>query len=472
MLMKELNIKECSYIRIDEDEEINNDSIIPLNISNPLNYYIDAPIEFELDDEIVDLMKPYEQLCMDIINRWHKSYVYNSDYKEIKNLYFIFLRYWNDYIIKHAVNLMIVNIMPHMIDEFIPYAICRARSIPTIIQGVIPFTKGEKGNYILRPAHDLFDINICDRYKALKEKYTDSSEEIYLNPEIRRYFEQYDSKSKTDQKVVFLNEKNSFTDKILNYKKHAQKYLYRKDFRVLINKAWYMLRVRLETSKFLKKISKLEEDADKSKKFFLFCLHLQPEATTTPAGGNYADQLMAIRLLSKNLPDNVYLYVKEHPAYWSQKDRIESVYESRSEQFYQQIKMLRNVRLIDHTIPSGDLLNNCAAVVTVTGTVGFEALFKGIPVITFGATFYEIYPTVYRVKTDADCRNAIEAVLSQDQSFSLRELEIFLSAVQKYIVPLGMFEKNFLDNGSPAISDEDKIHLVEKLVEFYREYYC
>ncbi len=473
LLMKELKIKKCFYIRTEENEEVKNDLIIPLDINNPLSYYSDASIEYELDDYIVNLMKPYEQICLDIINRWRRSYINSSNYRDIKELYYIFLRYWNDYILKHRINLMIINVMPHVVDEFVPYAICKARSIPTIIQGVMPFTKGEKINFILRPSHDLFDLNISARYNTLKEEYNREGKEVQLIPEMRRYFEQYDLNACIDKKVVFFNEKSSIVNRIAFYKKHAEKYLKRKEIKILSNKILYLIKIKYETARFLKKVERLEENVDEQQDFLLFCLHLQPEATTTPAGGIYSDQLMAIRLISENLPDGLYLYVKEHPAYWIQKNRLESIYESRNEQFYKQIKKLRNVRLIDHRISSGELLNDCLAVVTVTGTVGFEAIFRGIPVILFGATFYEEYPTVYRIRTAEDCKRAIAAVQSDKRVMDYRELEIFLAAVQKYVVPLGMMhEKNFIDNGSPVINDADKILLAKKIIEFYREYYC
>lgn len=469
-LLDGLKVQECTCI-ISDPENISRKDLFLIKIGNPLSYYQNADICVELDDEIINRMKPYEQVCMDIIYRWHKSFIEKNDYKTIKMLYFVFLRFWNDYIVRHNINLMLISIMPHAVEEFIPYAICKARDIPTVIQGVIPFTNGEKTNYILRPSHDMFDANISYRYKTLRNKYKDNNEVIPLNPEMRRYFQQYDAHAQQNKKVIFFNEKTTVKDRIKEYKERTKKYLKRGEYKVLANKIRYMVLIKTQTKHFLSKVEKLEEEAKCDRKFLLFCLHLQPEATTTPGGGNYADQLLAIRLLSQCLPDDMYLYVKEHPAYWTQKNRLESVYESRNEQFYKNIKNLRNVCLIDHKLSSGELLNKCYAVVTVTGTVGFEAIFKGIPVITFGATFYEDYPTVHRIRTKEDCKRAILAIQAENRTPNYREIEIFLAAIQKYVVPLGMFEKNFLDNGAPALTDDDRLHLVSKIIEFYQEFY-
>ena len=34
-----------------------------------------------------------------------------------------------------------------------------------------------------------------------------------------------------------------------------------------------------------------------------------------------------------------------------------------------------------------------------------------------------------------------------------------------------MNEKNYQDNGIPAVDDEDRRNMVNKIVEFYKEYY-
>ena len=47
--------------------------------------------------------------------------------------------------------------------------------------------------------------------------------------------------------------------------------------------------------------------------FLLFALHFQPERSTMPEGGIFNDQILALKLLSQNIPDNFIIYVKEHP---------------------------------------------------------------------------------------------------------------------------------------------------------------
>ena len=111
------------------------------------------------------------------------------------------------------------------------------------------------------------------------------------------------------------------------------------------------------------------------------------------------------------------------------------------------------------------------AVVTITGTIGFEAIFKGKPVLAFGPTFYEFFPGVFRIKTNEDCCKAIENISIHKYSYNQRQVAMYLKALEKYIVPMGMNEKNFTDNGVPAVDSMDRITMVRKILQFYEEYY-
>jgi hypothetical protein len=121
--------------------------------------------------------------------------------------------------------------------------------------------------------------------------------------------------------------------------------------------------------------------------FVYFPLHLQPELTTSAIGDKYADQLCAIENLSRWLPADWWLYVKENP---------KQTYRYRDPQFFGRLKKLPNVKLISRSVDTYALLASCKLAATVTGTVGWEAITGGKRVIVFGRPWYMTLPGVHK----------------------------------------------------------------------------
>jgi hypothetical protein len=93
---------------------------------------------------------------------------------------------------------------------------------------------------------------------------------------------------------------------------------------------------------------------------------------------NFVNQLTVIEALAKNIPLTHKLYVKEHPTMIGRRPRG----------FYQEIKRFPNVRLISASENSFRLIRGASLISVITGTVGWEAIMMGKPVITFGDCFY------------------------------------------------------------------------------------
>ena len=122
-------------------------------------------------------------------------------------------------------------------------------------------------------------------------------------------------------------------------------------------------------------------------KYVLFPLHLQPEATTLVCAAKYERQLFFIDQLAKSLPVDTKLYVKEHYA----------ILGHRELGFYKALLQYPNVVLISPFAPINELILNAEAVVTLTGTMGFEAMIMRKPVIMCGKTHYQNAPGVIHV---------------------------------------------------------------------------
>lgn len=114
------------------------------------------------------------------------------------------------------------------------------------------------------------------------------------------------------------------------------------------------------------------------KPFVFLGLHKQPEASVDVFGRYYEDQLMNIRNLWRALPEGWNLLIKEHT----------NAIGDRPTAFYQAIKRLAGVHLVDEKTNSYEMIRQAALVATITGTIAYEAGLMKIPSVTFAPTFF------------------------------------------------------------------------------------
>src|SRR5690606_10518871 len=103
--------------------------------------------------------------------------------------------------------------------------------------------------------------------------------------------------------------------------------------------------------------------------FVLYAMQIQPEASLDVMASWYANQVELVRALARGLPLTHDLYVKEHPAALG----------TRPVRHYRQIASIPGVRLIEPGTNSFCLLEHASAVISVTGTILYEAALLGVP---------------------------------------------------------------------------------------------
>lgn len=145
--------------------------------------------------------------------------------------------------------------------------------------------------------------------------------------------------------------------------------------------------------------------------YVYFALHYQPELTTTPLGGDASDQFYLVRALSRALPDGYKLVIKEHP---SQLARLLYGEQGRSRGCWELLSKLDNVIICDLEVSSITLVKMASLVVTVTGTVGWEAMVNGKPCLYFGGAWYQNFPQARRASI-GDLRAQLIELLSLDK---------------------------------------------------------
>ena len=142
----------------------------------------------------------------------------------------------------------------------------------------------------------------------------------------------------------------------------------RRDLKKIVRAQWIMSRR-----------DAIFDAAAEADRFYLFPLHLQPEASTLVLSKWYVDQLDTIRNISKTLPTDRLLYVKEHI----------SALGRHTLKFYDALKAIHNVRLIAPNENTPDLIRRSMGVIVLSSTMGWEALLLQRPVYILGQVFYQ-----------------------------------------------------------------------------------
>lgn len=163
-----------------------------------------------------------------------------------------------------------------------------------------------------------------------------------------------------------------------------------------------------------------------SEKYIVFFLHYQPEETTSPNGGIFANQFLCIETLLRNTPKDVLICIKEHPNQFMSHMQGHT---KRIKEFYDDLLSNPRVRFVPFEIDSFSLMTNAIAVSTVTGTVGWEAAARKKPVIIFGSTWYERMNGILRIINDKTASLIYQFI--EEYNYSEQDIIDYLNAFSK-----------------------------------------
>lgn len=200
---------------------------------------------------------------------------------------------------------------------------------------------------------------------------------------------------------------------------------------------------------------------DLSRNYIFFGMHMQPEKTSQPLGGDFDHQLFPILLLAQSLPDGWMLYVKEHPNQFNERKIANANY--RNTHFYDAVRMIPNVSLVSLETPSNELIAKAKIVATLTGTLGWEGLKSGKPVIAFGNSYYKPCRAVKSPLSVEECRKDIADLLAMDAEDVKRELYRYLAyfSAEGYLVRAANWEEKFANS---KLSREEQIDALSKAI--------
>jgi len=147
------------------------------------------------------------------------------------------------------------------------------------------------------------------------------------------------------------------------------------------------------------RVQRLYQEPVQGEQFLLYPMHFHPESSTSILAGTYLDEYEVIRNIAFSLPEGLRLYVKDHMSAWGYP----------SLDFYRRLTRLPNVRLLAPGAPTKQLIKASSGVITLTSTVGYEALLLKKRVYLYGRVFYEFHRGVTRIENPAALRELIKS---------------------------------------------------------------
>ncbi|MFZ6011468.1 MAG: hypothetical protein ACOYXT_14055 [Bacteroidota bacterium] len=447
-LLKRMSFTECEIIRMLEKD-------------------IPSHTYFDQNEYPRDVIDPHVQFR---INKYMLGSVVTMDYEERHRIYYRHVRFWNDFFTRNKIDFFVASYYPHYIYEYVAFRLAEIHRVPTVIAS---YTRVNQHCQIYNTIEEN-NPDIRQRYEQLLK--TEKPENVKLN----KYFQfEWDRMSAEEDKQTLpwyfnLEERKEIEEKAKDFYKERElaeesrkintlRYQKKKDLkwlknaimrRVDVDFLYYRLKIG-NAVKFVKRFQDYYESLcgvpDFKARYVYVPLHMQPEATTAPVGGAYADQSLMIQMLSYYLPEGWFLYVKENP--W-QKNKHRSVH------FYQDLCNNPRVKLISKKVSTFQLQKYSVATATITGSAGLEGLFKNKPCLSFGYHYYMHAPGVFNIRTNEECKNALLKI-HEGVNIDKGELLLFFKALQDCTVEASLSFENLVQ--SEYTYDEN----IKRLAEAY-----
>ncbi|TGK30934.1 hypothetical protein EHQ12_10770 [Leptospira gomenensis] len=376
-----------------------------------------------LDETEIHKYSRYESVALTMMDRFDATGSM-FPYRQRIEYYYSELRYWIGIVDSLKPDVFVSYVIPHAVTDYILYAVCKEKKIPVLM---VDATAVVDRYFLIINSIENHSFFISERLKTNRKKKSET---------IEKDVEQFIGKLKSSYELAIPKYMNMQKD-------HSSKNPFWKekwdDFKILIDGIFSKSRpfgkqhVKFNTipikrngatlnqisfilykywsnhnrRRLLRLYRNLSASPSFDEKYIYFAANYQPEATTSPSSGIYANLVLIIRLLSSLLPADWKIYYKEHPAtFWS----ITEAHMSRDEEYYRLLSEIPKLRIIPTEVPSFDLIDHAAAVASATGTAVLEGVVRGKPGLLFGESWFCGMKSIFRIHSREDLKRALDKI--------------------------------------------------------------
>jgi hypothetical protein len=408
-----------------------------------IKYNINKKFESKISEEA---QKNYQEFYNSNFNTFAFQFIRRGlktlDIHEIRNHFAYFYYNFFNIVKEKKIELMIFFSFPHLGADFILYKIAKMLNLKTILlyQTIFP------NKYLIY--QDISKLGRIEKVKVKENKFNIQE----LKEFIRKYIVNYQSLQKRtfkERKALF--KRNTLKNVIIRILIKLR-LIFREDQAFLEKKYLYNLEKKQIN------VSDIDEIC-KNKKIIFFALHMQPELTTSLLGENYEDQILALEKLSLFAKDEWAIIVKDHPAQTSYQ---------RNDFFFKRLNLLKNVYFIDRKSDTEIMIKRSNLVATITGTIGFEALYFSKKCLIFGNCWYQNFAGIFRVKDKTTGEEINEFINTNIESHKfLRDFNSFLSTCENGVVD--SYYKSEVKNFNNEENCKDIINSLSKFITNYQK---
>lgn len=406
-LVQELDPKVYCAIVTDRPSSISSGTIILNSVDISLGVYPDLSKDFHVSKIYSDsytFPKKEKWIVLRMMDRLEEHIGPLSD-SQRELLFTIHLKFWSRLVRIIDFHFFLSSNIPHEVYDYILSVICADRNTPVI----------QLHQSIPRFVFIFKDLNpICSKIdKEYQRLLLDDSMDKTFKLSVRAGDVFRMQTGKEDSTPVYMQCQAELPSKIApNTMKGSILKLLGNRIQLIIRspvfwKTFFYRKVLRKVGGFDAKVLddfylKVQEEPEYSKPYIYFPLHYQPELTTSPLASEFVDQHRIVSLLLTSLPDDFCIYVKEHPkqGYWGRK----------SPMYYQKLVEHPQIKILPKDYDTYELIENCWAVATATGTAGWEAIFRNKPVLMFGDFFYRYVKGVYTIANEKQLQMAMEEI--------------------------------------------------------------
>jgi hypothetical protein len=379
------------------------------------------------------------------------------DYHARIRLYYRQLMYWKTVLDELQPDGVVFSNIPHLVFDYLLFELCKRKDIRTAMFESTPM----RGLVFVMETYDG-----PSRASSLYHQWLEEGniENVALKPETRAYMHALQGSYQDapeyirrayKEEIFFRKRSTTAIDKLKKLLRfgdygryvakqrailepklgHPDSYVKQKG-KKLEDSSMSRLDVSLFRYRSRRRMRKLEAyyqrlavEVDLEQPFIYVALSFQPERTTSPMGGVFANQYLMVDMVSKTVPEGWSVYVKEHPTQYLPAKLFRSQ-SGRTFDLYDDIVALPNVELASMTVSSYDLIDRAQAVATVTGTVGWEAVLRGKPILIFGNPWYRGGEGMFQIDSLVSCQQAMEQ-LTAGYEIDPKRLELFVYALEQ-----------------------------------------